>query len=97
MVKLKICEIQILPVKPRDGLLAFASFVLNDSIFVSSVALYSRPDGSGYRLVYPQKTLPNGKVLNVVNPISREAGETIQRAIETKFLELVGKTTTQDV
>jgi len=86
-----ITEIQILPIKPRDGLLAFASFVFNDSIFVGNVAVHSRPDGSGYRLVYPSKALPNGKVINVVHPINQETGRAISQAVAGRFEEVVRK------
>ena len=58
---MKLTEIQIVPVKPKDGLIAFVSFVINDSFFVGDVAIYSRLNQESYRLVYPIKTLFNLK------------------------------------
>ena len=61
VMTIKLTEIQIVPVKPNNGLVAFVSFVLDDSFFVGDVAIYSRIDQQGYRLVYPAKTLFNQK------------------------------------
>ena len=47
---LTVDEIEIYPVRPRGGLVAFASFVLNGAVFVGNVGIHTRPDGSGYRL-----------------------------------------------
>ena len=91
MAPLKISEIQILPVKPKNGLVAFTSCVINDQLYLGDIALHTKPDGSGFRLVYPAKTLPNGKLIHAVHPITKEAGETIHRAIIDKFQELTAK------
>ena len=55
--EVKLSEIQVIPVKPRDGLIGFVSFVLDEKYYVSSVAIYTRLDGSGYRLTYPAKKI----------------------------------------
>ena len=86
-----ITEVEILPVKPKEGLIAFASFVFDGVIFIGNVAVYSRPTAEGYRLVYPQKTLPNGKTLNIVYPITQAVGHEIEKAVSARFEEVVGK------
>jgi len=88
--KLDISEIEIIPVKPRSGLVAFASFVLDHRFYVGDVAIHTRPSG-GYRLLYPEKTLATGKRINVVYPIGREAGDAVERAVIEKFEELLMK------
>lgn len=80
-----------MPVKPAGGLVAFASCVLNGQLFVGDIAIHTRPDGSDFRLVYPAKTLPNGKTINVVHPITAQAGETIRKAIVAEFQRLMEK------
>ncbi|GAJ15465.1 unnamed protein product, partial [marine sediment metagenome] len=78
MNKLKISEIQIIPIKPREGLVAFASCIINDVLYLGSVGLYTSPSKPGsFRLVYPSKTLPNGKEVSCFHPITREVGELI--------------------
>jgi len=92
MDKLKISEIQIIPVKPREGLVAFASCIINDFLYVGSVGIYTSPSKPGsFRLVYPSKTLPNGKEVSCVHPITREVGELISKAIIRRFREIASK------
>ena len=88
---LAISEVDILPVKPHRGLVAFASCVVNSSLFIGDIGVHATPDGLGYRLVYPLKTLANGKQINVVYPITKEAGETIRTAVVDSFLQLTEK------
>jgi len=45
---------QIIPVKPKKGLIAFCCFVMFEATYCCSVGIYTRP-GGGYRLVYPTK------------------------------------------
>ncbi len=92
MNTLDINEINILPVKPQNGLVAFASFVINNQIYIGNIAVYSSfTTEDGFRLVYPDKVLPNGKRISCVHPISRDAGESIKRAVVARYLELAGK------
>jgi len=89
---IQISEIQIIPVKPKDGLVAFASCLINESLYIGNIAIYTsqrRPEG--YRLVYPSKLLPNGKEINCVHPINRKAGTLISKAIIEKFMEVMSK------
>lgn len=88
---LKISEINIIPVKPKDGLIGFASFVLEEKYYVSSVAIYTRLDGSGFRLVYPTK-LVGIKNLNIFHPINVEVGKIIDEAVTNKINEIFDET-----
>lgn len=84
---LKVSEIEVIPVKPREGLIGFASFVLDEKYYVSSVAIYTRLDGSGYRLVYPTKKVGERNI-NVFHPINAEVGKAIDEAVIYKVNEL---------
>jgi DNA-binding cell septation regulator SpoVG len=86
-MKLKISEIQIVPVKPTNGLVAFASFLLNESIYFGSIGIVTRPYGS-YRLVYPTKKV-NGKNLNLFYPINKDIGQQIEEAIVTSYEDVM--------
>ena len=87
----EITEIQIIPIKPKDGLVAFASCLFNNSLALTSIAIYTRADGSGYRLVYPTKIISTGKQLNLFHPINSEIGDAIQKAIVGEFEKLMKK------
>lgn len=86
---IRISEIDILPVRPQGGLVAFASCVINDALFLGNVAIHSRLDGSGFRLVYPVKVLPNGKQIHCVHPVTWEAGKLLEEAVIQRFQELI--------
>jgi DNA-binding cell septation regulator SpoVG len=91
MKEIVISEIQVIPVKPKDGLVAFASCVIDSQFYVGDIAIYTRPNGRDYRLVYPSKTLPNGKRINSFHPIRREAADKVTQAIVTVFRNLTEK------
>jgi len=87
-----ISEIQIIPVKPKSGLLAFVSIVINQQFYVGNIAIYSSPStDDGFRLVYPCKVLPNGKKVNCFHPITKTAGEEVHNAVISKYQELMEK------
>ncbi len=86
-MKPQISEIQIIPVKPNNGLIAFCSFILFESLYCSSIAIYSRPDGS-YRLVYPTKKL-SGKDVSLFYPIKKEFSNSILKEVIQKFEDVM--------
>ena len=82
-----VSEIQITPVKPKDGLVGFASFVFAGALYCGSVGIFSRPSG-GYRLLYPTK-LVAGRQLDMYHPITGTVGRQIEEAVITKYEEVM--------
>lgn len=82
---ISLSEIQILPVKPQNGLVAFASFVLNKSFYMGSVAIHSRLDGKGYRLTFPTKS-----GVNLYHPIKKEVTDEILKQISPELVRIRG-------
>lgn len=82
-----ISEIQIVPIKPNNGLVAFVSFVLYEAIYCSSVGIFTRPDGS-YRLVYPTKKLAD-KDINIFHPIDKNIGLLIEKEVSSKLKDVM--------
>ena len=78
---------QIVPIKPVDGLVGFASCVVDGQLYLGSIGIHKRLDGSGYRLTYPTKNIGTHKI-NYFHPVSREAGEAIEQTITAKCNEL---------
>jgi hypothetical protein len=76
-----VTEINIIPIKPKNGHIAFASFVLFDQIYINSVAVYTR-FGGGIRLVYPRK-----KNIDICHPINHEFGQIIEKHILSEINE----------
>jgi len=84
----KITEVQIIPIKPQNGLVAFASLVLGNNLYLGSIGILTRPEG-GYRLVYPTKKTGNRNI-NIFHPINKEFSQLVERKI-IKHLEEVMK------
>ncbi len=84
---MKVSEVQIVPVKPINGLVGFASCVIDERLFIGSIGVHRRLDGSGYRLTYPTKKIGIHQ-LNYFHPVTKEAGEAIEMAIYDKCTEL---------
>ena len=83
----KISEIQIVPVKANNGLIAFCSFVLYEAIYCSSIAIFTRPEGS-IRLVYPTKKT-GIKDLNIFHPIDKQTGKFIEKEVSKKLKDVM--------
>jgi stage V sporulation protein G len=89
--KIKISEIEIYPVRPRGGLVGYASCIVNDAFYIGCIGIHTRPNGEDFRLTFPTKTLPNGAQVGCVHPIRRDVGESMRRQIVEKFLEISAK------
>lgn len=88
---IEVSEIQIIPIKPNNGLMAFASVVIDDNLYLGSIGIHSRIDGSGYRLTYPTKPV-GGRDLNIYHPINKNTSEALERAIVNKYKEVMKET-----
>ncbi|KKR18346.1 MAG: hypothetical protein UU65_C0002G0219 [candidate division CPR2 bacterium GW2011_GWC1_41_48] len=85
---MKITEIQIIPIKANNGLVAFGSVVINDSLYLASIGIHKKRDGSGYRITYPTKKIGN-KDMNIFHPINKETSKLIEDAIISKAKEIL--------
>lgn len=79
-----VSEIQIVPVKAKDGLVGFASFVIDNAFYIGSVGIYAKLSGDGFRLTYPTRKRAAGN-LNIFHPINKEVATVIEQAVARKF------------
>lgn len=87
---MKISEIEIALVEDsQNGLIGFASFIIDDAFYLSSIGIFARPSG-GYRLTYPIRK-NSQKNLNYFFPINKKIGEQIEEIITKKVKEIVGQ------
>lgn len=92
MGKTIISEVCFYPLRPNEkGLIGFASLTFDNKLSLQSIAVYTRPDGSDYRLLFPSKQLPNGREINIFYPINKDTSELIKEAIVKKIEELAEK------
>lgn len=80
----KISEVQIRVIKPKDGLVGFASCVLDGALYLSSIGIFSKLDGTGYRITFPTKKVGDTD-LQIFHPINKELGQAIESAIMNKI------------
>ena len=83
---MRVSEVNIVPIKPADGLMAFASVVIDDGLYLGSIGVHSRLDGT-FRITYPTKRV-GSKELNLYHPIKREIGQLIEQAVIAKCQQL---------
>lgn len=76
-----------MPIKPKDGLVAFASVVLENCLYLGSIGVYTRINGTGYRITYPTKKIGE-KDINIYHPINKELSKEIEKAIFEKLEEI---------
>lgn len=80
-------EVNITPVKPTDGLVAFANCVIDGQLYIGSLGVHKKLDGTGYRITYPTKKI-GLRQLNYLHPVTKDAGKVIEQAIVAKCIEL---------
>lgn len=84
---MKITEApQIEFIKPNNGLIGFASLVIDDKIFLSSIGIHKKLGAEGYRLTFPSK-----EKFSIFHPITKEASKQIEEAIFGKLKEVMKK------
>jgi DNA-binding cell septation regulator SpoVG len=84
---MKISEVEIVVVKPQGGLIAFASLVLDENIYLSNIAIHKKLNDDSYRLTYPTKG-----IFTVFHPINKAASLEIELAIISKLKDVMKRT-----
>jgi stage V sporulation protein G len=87
---MRVTEVEISFVKPRNGLVAFASVVLDDQLFLSGIAIHKKLTGSGHRLTYPRRKV-GATQFTVFHPIRKPIGFAIEQAIFRKLKDVMSK------
>lgn len=85
---MQITEIQITPIKPNNGLVAIASIVMENSLYLGSIGIHTKLNGIGYRITYPTKSF-GGKNFNVFHPINKKVALQIEEAVIEKADEVL--------
>lgn len=84
-----ITKVELLPIKPQNGLMAFANVEINNQFYISSIGVHRRRNGMGYRITYPTRKVgeQNFSIFHRTEPsLSKE----IEKAICNKAEEILG-------
>lgn len=87
---MKISEISIDLVKQKDGLIGFASLVIEEGIYLGNIGIVKRLDEDTFRLTYPTRKVGD-KSFNIYYPINKEAGKKIEKAVTKRLKEVLKK------
>lgn len=87
---MKITEINIELIKNKDGLIGFASLIIDNNFFVSSIGIHQKLNEEGYRLTYPTKKIGD-KIFNICYPININSSKEIEFAIFEKLKNVMKK------
>lgn len=85
---MKISEVQINLIKPKDGLIGFAALVINGEFYLSGIGVHRKLAGDGYRLTYPTRKSGN-RDFEIFHPINRSAGQHIEEAIFSRLNDVL--------
>lgn len=81
-------KVEIIPIKPQKGLLAFASIEV-DQFYIGSIGLHKKLDGNGYRVTYPTKKVGDQNI-TICHPTNPKLSKEIEQAICEKAFEVFG-------
>ncbi len=84
-MNLSINDIRIFHIHSKDGIVAFASAIIDECFYIGSIAIHKKKDVSGYRITYPTRK-SRGKDLNLYHPLTNECSELIEKAIIQAYL-----------
>ena len=84
---MNIKKVEIVPIKPREGLIGFASIVIGDCFYLSSIGVHARLDGKGFRITYPTKKVGDVNVA-IFHPLEKELSKEIEQAIFEKAAQM---------
>lgn len=71
------------------GLVGFCSFILDDGLYLGSIAVFNRLDGDGIRLVFPVRTSKKGMKFNIYNPINNETYDCLVKAVIKEMTSII--------
>lgn len=87
IVKTKVSEVKIIFITPQNGLLGFASVLIDDKLRLNSIAIFRKLNGEGYRLTYPTKSSKENNY--IFHPITKDLALGIEEAIFTEISNLI--------
>ncbi len=82
-------KVEIVPIKPQNGLLAFASVEIDDHLYIGSIGIHKRRDGRGFRITFPTRKV-GGHQLTICHPTTPDLSKEIESAIISKAEEVLG-------
>lgn len=77
---MKIKKVEIVPVKPNNGLVGFAHLLFEEGLYLGSIGIFKKLDGSGFRLTYPTRKIGDIEI-TIFHPITKECSRFFEHTI----------------
>lgn len=82
-MKNRISNVQIIPIKPNEGLIGFASLILDEKMYLGSIGVYTKLKDNGYRITFPTKKAGQRNIY-FHHPIDKDLSKDIEKAVVKK-------------
>lgn len=94
--KLEISEVDIMPIKPKKGLVAFASVTLAEwvdnrlvpTMYLGAIGVYRFLDKEGYYVRYPKKEVTESRSFDIYHPVNKQIGDLMSGKIVEAATEI---------
>jgi DNA-binding cell septation regulator SpoVG len=86
---MKVTQVEIIPIRPKEGLIALASVTIDDRFYIGSIGVYKKRDCTGYRITFPTRKVGDHS-LTICHPTTPELSKEIESAITNKVEEVLG-------
>jgi stage V sporulation protein G len=90
-MNINITEVEIAFIKPKNGVVGFASLLINNSIYLGSIAIHKKLNDDGYRLTYPTRKAAHEQSNHIFHPINKKTSNAIEQAIFAKLKNVMNK------
>lgn len=86
---MKVSQVEIIPIRPKEGLIGFATVEMDDQLLLHSIGIHRKKDGSGYRLTYPTQSGQHERG-PLFHPITHELSKEIERLVFERVKNILG-------
>lgn len=77
---MKVSKVELIPIRPKNGLIAFACIELDHQFFVNSIGVHKKLNKPGFRITYPSRKIGE-QSMTICHPIENLLSKEIEEAI----------------
>lgn len=81
---MKITDIKIFKITPKNGLVGFVSFVLDDCLYLGNIGIFTKLNKVDYRLIFPEKKV-NDKTIKIFHPLTKDFYSELEEIVNTEI------------
>jgi len=82
---MEITKLNIKKITPDKGLIGFCSFIIDNSLFLGNIAIFTNKNREGYRLIFPEKKV-NDDSIKIFYPLNTDFYFKLEKAVNDELL-----------